>query len=133
MEFSRQEYWRGLPFPSPGDLPHPGVEPGSPASWVQFSSVQSLSRVRLFATPWAVAHKAPPSMEFSRQEYWRGLPFPRLVITSLPRSKRLLISWLQSPSAVILEPRKIKSSKVSTVSPFICHEVMGPDAMILVF
>ena len=54
----------------------------------------------------------------------------RLVIIFLPRSKRLLISWLQSPSAVILEPRKIKSD---TVSPSICHEVMGPDAMILVF
>ena len=52
----------------------------------------------------------------------------RLVITFLPRSKRLLISWLQSPSAVILEPRKIKSATVSTVSPSICHEVMGPDA-----
>ena len=57
----------------------------------------------------------------------------RLVITFLPRSKHLLISWLQSPSAVILEPRKIKSATVSTVSPSICHEVMGPDAMILVF
>ena len=57
----------------------------------------------------------------------------RLVITFLPRSKRLLISWLQSPSAVILEPRKIKSDTVSTVFPSICHEVMGPDAMILVF
>ena len=56
----------------------------------------------------------------------------RLVITFLPRSKRLLISWLQSPSAVILEPQKIKSDTVSTVSPSICHEVMGPDAMILV-
>ena len=53
-----------------------------------------------------------------------------LVIAFLPRSKRLLISWLQLPFAVILEPRKIKSA---TVSPFICHEVMGPDAMILVF
>ena len=52
---------------------------------------------------------------------------PRLVITFLPRSKRLLISWLQSPSAVILEPRKIKSTTVSTVSPYICHEVMGAD------
>ena len=49
----------------------------------------------------------------------------RLVITSHPRSKRLLISWLQSPSSVILEPRKIKSLTVSTVSPSICHEVMG--------
>ena len=57
----------------------------------------------------------------------------RLVITSLPRSKHLLISWLQSPSAVILEPKKIKSATVSTVSPSICQEVMGPDAMILVF
>ena len=54
----------------------------------------------------------------------------RLVIIFLPKSKRLLISWLQSPSAVILEPRKIKSA---TVSPSISHEVMGPDAMILVF
>ena len=51
----------------------------------------------------------------------------RLVITFLPRSKRLLISLLQSPSAVILEPRKIKSAMVSTVSPSICHEVRGPD------
>ena len=57
----------------------------------------------------------------------------RLVITFLPRSKRLLISWLQSPSAVILEPPKIKSASVFTVSPSICYEVMGPDAMILVF
>ena len=57
----------------------------------------------------------------------------RLVITLLPRSKRLLISWLQSPSAVILEPRKIMSATVSTVSPSISHEVMGPDAVILVF
>ena len=57
----------------------------------------------------------------------------RLVITFLPRSKHLLISWLQSPSAVILEPRKIKSDTVSTVSPSISHEVMGQFAMILVF
>ena len=56
----------------------------------------------------------------------------RLVITFLPRSKRLLISWLQSPSAVILEPRKIKSATVSTVSPSVSHEVIGPDAMISV-
>uniref|UniRef100_A0AC11E5R3 Uncharacterized protein n=2 Tax=Ovis aries TaxID=9940 RepID=A0AC11E5R3_SHEEP len=56
-----------------------------------------------------------------------------LVITFLPRSKHLLISWLQSPSAVILEPRKIKSDTVSTAFPSISHEVMGPDAMILVF
>ena len=56
-----------------------------------------------------------------------------LVITFLQRSKPLLISWLQSPSAVILEPKKLKSDTVSTVSPSISHEVMGPDAMIFVF
>ena len=57
----------------------------------------------------------------------------RLVIVFLLRSKHLLISWLQSPSAVILEPKKIKSITVSIVSPSICHEVMGPVAMIFVF
>ena len=57
----------------------------------------------------------------------------RLVVTFLPRSMRLLISWLQSPSAVILESPRIKFVSVSSVFPFICHEVMGLDAMILVF
>ena len=57
----------------------------------------------------------------------------RLIITFLPRSKRLLISWLQSPSAVILEPKKRKSDTASTVSPSISHEVMAPDAMIFIF
>ena len=57
----------------------------------------------------------------------------RLVITFLPRSKRPLISWLQSQLAVILEPKKIQSDTVSIVSPSIYHEVMGPDAMIVVF
>ena len=65
-----------------------------------------------------------------------SLPFnmlSRLVIAFLPRSKSLLISWLQSPSAVILALKKIKSVTVSLVSPSICHEMMGPDAMIFVF
>ena len=57
----------------------------------------------------------------------------RVIIAFLPRSKRLLISWLQSSSEVILEPKKIKSVTVSLVSPSICHEVMGLDAMIFVF
>ena len=57
----------------------------------------------------------------------------RLVITFLSRKKCHLLSWLQSPSAVILDPPKIKSVTVSIVSPSICHEVMGPDAMILIF
>ena len=57
----------------------------------------------------------------------------RLVIAFLPRSKHLLISWLQSPSAVILEPKKTNSLTVSIVSPSICYVVMGPDAMIFIF
>ena len=70
--------------------------------------------------------------------YWQGsvsafYMLSRLVIAFLPRSKCLLISWLQSPSAVILEPKKVKSVTVSIVSPSICYEVMGPDAMIFVF
>ena len=78
-------------------------------------------------TRWTFVDKAMPLL-FNK--------LSRLVITFLPRSKCLLIPWLQSPSAVILEPPKIKSdtvSTVSTISPSICHEVMGPDAMILVF
>ena len=57
----------------------------------------------------------------------------RLVIAFLTRNKRLLISWLQSPSTVILEPKKVKSATVSIVSPSVCHEVVGPDAMIYIF
>ena len=57
----------------------------------------------------------------------------RLVIAFIPRSKHLLNSWLHSPSAVILEPKKTRSVTVSIVSPSICHEVMGPDVMIFVF
>ena len=81
--------------------------------------VKSLSRVRLSATSWTAAYQAPPSMGLSRQEYWSRVPLPspnmlnRLVITLLPKSKHLLISWLQSPSAMILEPKKIKSVTVS--------------------
>ena len=57
----------------------------------------------------------------------------RLSIAFLPKSRRLLISWLQSPSTVILEPKKIKSITVSIVSPSVCHEGVGPDAMIFIF
>ena len=89
MGFSRQEYWSGLPRPSPGDLPDLGIEPTSPALQADSllseppekpvksnSEVKLLSRVQLFATPWTVAYQALPSMGFSRQEHWSGLPFP---------------------------------------------------------
>ena len=79
------------------------------------------------------------TMVLSRQTFVGKVMFllfnmlSRLVIAFFPRNKRLLISWLQSPSTVILEPKKIKSLTVSIVSLSICHEGMGPDAMILVF
>ena len=202
MEFFRQEYWSGLPFPSPGDLPNPGIEPRSPAlqadsllwatreappspwvslfpethnneirpinnptmtnecssermDWLDLPAVQgtlksllqhhsskaSISRHSAFFTvqlshPYMTTGK---TIALTRQTFVGKVisllfnMLSRLVITFLPRSKHLLISWLQSPSAVILEPPKIKSDTVSTVSPSISHEVMGPDAMILVF
>ena len=101
---------------SPG-FPIPGILKARILEWVAISfsnvwkwkvKVKSLSCVQLLATPWMAAYQAPPSMGFSGQEYWSGLPLPslnmlsRLVITFLPRSKRLLILWLQSPSAVVL-------------------------------
>ena len=135
---------------------------------VQLSTVQSLSCVRLFATPWIVAHQAslsipnsqsslrfmsiesvmpsnhlifchPFLLSSTRQTFVGKVTsllfsmLSRLVITFLPRSKHLLISWLQSLCAVILEPKNIKSATVSTLSPSICHVVMGLDAMTLVF
>ena len=78
-----QEYWNGYPIPSLVDLLNSGIEMGSPALQVDSlptelsgSELKSFSPVRLFATPWTVANQSPPSMEFSRQEHWSGLPFP---------------------------------------------------------
>ena len=70
MGFPRQEYWSELPFPTPGTLPNPGIKPTSLMSPALASG--------FFATPWTVAHQAPLSMEFSKQEYWSRLPFPTL-------------------------------------------------------
>ena len=87
MGFSRQQCWSGLPFPSPGDLPNPEIEPGSPT--LQADSLLSelsgkllllllsrFSHVRLCATSYTEAHQAPLSLGFSRQEHWSGLPLP---------------------------------------------------------
>ena len=92
---------------------------------------------------WSFSFSIIPSKEcpglISFRMDWLDLPVVQgtlksgLVITFFPRSRRLLISWLKSPSAVILEPPKIKSDTVSTVSPSISHEVMGSDAMIFIF
>ena len=96
----------------------------SKASILQHSAFFMVQLSHPYMTRWTIAGKVM-SLLFNR--------LSRLVITFLPRSKRLLTSWLQSPSAVILEPLKIKSVSVSIVSASICHEEMEPDAMILVF
>ena len=87
MEFSRQEHWSGLPFPTAGDPPDPGMEPAFPGSsasvWQIFLPLSQLllllshfSRFRLCVTPETAAHQAPPSLGFSKQEHWSGLPLP---------------------------------------------------------
>ena len=106
----------------PTRLPHPWDSPGKNTGvgchfLLQYMKVKSESELAqsclTLATPWTAAYQAPPSMGFSRQKCWSGVPSPSL--------------------AVILEPPKIKSLSVSLVSPSICHEVMGPIAMILAF
>ena len=102
--FSRQEYWSGLPFPPPSDLHNLGIEPrsptlkegslpyklpGKPFTLYQFSSVQSLSCVRLSVTPWTAACQTSLSIGFSRQEYWSGLPCPPPGDLPNPRIKDL--------------------------------------------
>ena len=110
MEFSRQEYWSGLSFPSPGalstsgcigrqvlctsatretHLKTPSISKLCFAIFIfrSLSSVQSLSHVQLFATPWTAAYQAPLSTGFSRQEYWSGLPFPSPGESSRPRDR----------------------------------------------
>ena len=91
---------------------------------VQFSHPYMTTGKTIALARWTIADKVM-SLLFTM--------LSRLVIAFLPRSKHFLISWLQSPSAVILEPPKIKSVTVFTVSPTICHEVMGPDTMIFIF
>ena len=91
---------------------------------VQLSHRYTTTRKTTALTRWKLVGKVMPLL--LNTVSW-------LAITFLPRSKRLVVSWLQLPSAVILEPRKIKSATLSTPSPSICHEVMEPDAMILVF
>ena len=105
----------------------------------QFKSINSSMLSLLYSPTLTSIHDSGKTIAWTRQTFVGQVVsllfnmLSRLVITFLPRSKCLLISWLQSPSAVILEPKKIKSDIVSTVSSSISHEVMGPDAMILVF
>ena len=100
----------------------------SPLGWTGWISLQSKGLSRVFSNNTVQKHQFfNTQLSYSLtltsiHDYWK-----------MPRSKRLLISWLWSPSAVILEPKKIKSLIISIVSPSICREVMGPDAMILVF
>ena len=128
----------------------------SPLEWTGWISLQSKGLSRVFSNTTVQKHQffsaqlssvqlsypymtTGKTIALTRRTYVDKVIFllfnmlSRLVITFLPRSKCLLISWLQSPSAVILEPPKIKSDTVSTISPSISHKVMGPDCMILVF
>ena len=111
LGFSRQEHLSGLPFPSP-------MHESEKWKWSRSVVSDSLRPHGLQPTslllPW----------DFPGKSTGVGVPLPSL---------RLLISWLQSPSVVILEPKKIKSVTVSTVSPSICHELMGLNALILIF
>ena len=129
------------------DLPQDGLV-GSPCSprdaqesspTLQFKSINSLVLSFLYSPTFTSIHDHCKTIALARQTFVGKVMslllnmLSRLVITFPPRSKRLLISWVQSLSAVILKPPKIKSDTVSTVSPSISHEVMGPDAMIFVF
>ena len=116
MEFPKQEYWSGLPFPSPGDLPDPGIKSESPALARGFFTTSTKARHKLliirkkiiyiyyitqkgdccfsrlvmsdsFATPWTIAHQASLSMGFPRPEYWNGLPFSSPGESSQPRDQ----------------------------------------------
>ena len=94
----------------------------------------SHSNILAWKIPWTEEHGRLQSTVLQRVRHnWETSPSFRFVIAFIPRNKRLLISWLQSPSAMILEPKKMKSVTVTTVFPSICHEVMGPDAMIFTF
>ena len=102
---------------------------------LQFKSINSLVLSFLYSPTLTSIHDYWKNHSLARQTFVGKVMslllnmLSRLVITFLPRSKHLLISWLQSPSVVILEPRKIKSATVSTIFPSICHEVMGSDAI----
>ena len=130
MGFIRQEYWSGLPLPSPSAAakslqscptlcdPIDGTPPGSPVSgilqartleWVaiSFSNAwkwkvkgKSLSRACLFSTPWTAAYQAPPSMGFSRQEYWSGVPLPSLRLRTRPK-QIFFIKDIEDPNNMI--------------------------------
>ena len=105
----------------------------------QFKSINTLALSFLCSPTLTSIHETGKTTALTRQTFVGKVmslllnKVSRLVIAFLPRSKRLLISWLQSPSAVILEPKKMKSVTVCIVSPSICHEAIGTDAMILVF
>ena len=108
-----------LPFPSPGDLPNPGIAPLSPtcpalagkflntSTTAATAAAKPLSRVRLFATPWTAAYQAPPSMGFSRQEYWSGVPLPSPSATGKPKGKHISILLPQN-STFRIHPRYMK-------------------------
>ena len=133
LGFSRQEHWRGLPFPSP--MHESEVAQSCPTLCNPMDcslpgfSVHEIFQTRVLSGmplpslhPYMTTGKSTALTRWTSDSKVMSLCFNRLVIAFLPRSRHLLASWLQSLSAVILEPRKIKSVTVSIFSPFICHE-----------
>ena len=141
---------------APASFPPKKSQGWYPSEWTSWTSLQSKWLSRVFSNTTVQKHQffstQPSSQSNSHIHTWPQEKtaltrwtfvgkvmslllnmLSRLIITFLPRSKHLLISWLQSTSAVILEPPKIKSDTVSTVLPSISHEVMGPDAVIFIF
>ena len=100
----------------------------------QFKSINSLALSFLYGPVLISVHDSRKNHSFDYTDLcWQSDTMSSFVKAFFPRSKYLLISWLQSPSEVILEPKKLKSVTASTFFPFICHEVMGPDTMIFIF
>ena len=112
MGLSRQEYWGGLPFPSPGDLPHPGIKPRSPT--LQADTLPSELCLTL-ETPWTIACQTRLSMGFPRQEYWSGLPFPSPGIFPDPGTEPRS-TVLQEDSLPSKPPGKPKNTGVGNLS-----------------
>ena len=111
LGFSRQEHWSGLPFPSPM---HESEK-----------KVKLLSRVWLFAIPWAAAHQAPPSMEFSRQEYWSGVPLPSLLALYVYLTNRCVCSWMEISRIRVCVCVCVCMCVCKIPSPFLPHVESG--------
>ena len=130
MEFSRPEYWSGQSFPSQGELPNPGIKPRSPTLQADSlpteplgkpqkyheKNVKSLSHVQLFVIPWTIAYHTPPTMRFSRQEYWSRLPIPSPEDLSDP--------WIEPRSPELQADALLSEPKVSQLTLILYNRII---------